>query len=212
MHSGGVLGRIRKVRALEPGCRMMTPRPTRIVLQVFDLKLLNGACGQCGPRYGLLHGQCSGLRPAVYGMLSPVCGTGRPAGDASHLTLMICIPAACPCAPHWSSLPSHCCPLRHPQTATEQGAHSRLQSLAGRLLSHREHREQRLRRAITLTCVCVGLISAAPGVDALFVLTGGWRAPRRSGGQNGSPGNAGSGASVPRARYASGAELQTIDV
>ena len=87
-----------------------------------------------------------------------------------------------------------------------------VQSLAGLLLSHREHREQRLRRAITLTCVCVGLISAAPGVDALFVLTGGWRAPRRSGGQNDSPGNAASGASVPRARYASGAELQTIEV
>ena len=34
----------------------MTPRPTRIVLQVFDLKLLNGACGQCGPRDALLHG------------------------------------------------------------------------------------------------------------------------------------------------------------
>ena len=34
----------------------MTPRPTRIVLQVFDLKVINGACGQCGPRHGLQHG------------------------------------------------------------------------------------------------------------------------------------------------------------
>jgi hypothetical protein len=34
VHSGGVFGRIRKVRALEPGCRMMTLWPTRLVLQV----------------------------------------------------------------------------------------------------------------------------------------------------------------------------------